>query len=82
MHISDVNIGIVSCEGMLAALSTITPRMRLSNSGLGSDLPVASLFVASRAQLRVTLAPEVGKTMRATGAPVVVTRFVRGEEAW
>ena len=82
MRFRDVDIGLISCEGMLATLLTITPRMCLSNSGLGSDLPIASLFVASSAQLRVSLAPEVGKTMRATGLPVVVTRFVRGEEAW
>lgn len=82
MRISDVDIGLVSRERMLATVLTITPRMCLSNSGLSSDLPVASLLVASSAQLRVSLAPEVGKTMRATGVPVVVTRFVRGKEAW
>lgn len=82
MRIRDVDIGLVSCEGMLATLLNITPRTCLSNSGLSSDLPIVSLLVASSAQLRVSPAPEVGKTMRATGLPVVVTRFVRREEAW
>lgn len=82
MRISDVDIGFVPYERMLASLLTMTSRMCLSNSGLGSDLPVASLFVMSSAQLRVSLTPEVGKTMGAASLLVVVTCFVRGEEAW